>query len=176
VKLEKREEGQGRYSLNRSRAATILGPDQWTWLEEQLRKPADLRLLVSSIQVVPEEHAWESWSRFPLEHKRLYRMIKATKAEGVIILSGDRHMAELSRHPDAAGYPLYDLTASGLNMGRGGYWPEPNRHRIGEQFFENHFGLITVDWLDDPLITLHIRDLTDRVVLQHEIRLSELRR
>ncbi len=35
---------------------TILGAAQWQWLERQLKQPADLRLLVSSIQVLPTEH------------------------------------------------------------------------------------------------------------------------
>jgi len=175
VKRAERAEGEGRYTRNRDRAATILGAEQWTWLEQQLRVPADVRLLVSSIQVVPEDHYWECWDLFPLERNRLFKMIKATKANGVIVLSGDRHMAELSRHDKAIGYPLYDLTSSGLNMGRGGYWPEPNRHRIGEQFFENNFGLILIEWQADPLITLQIRDEKNRVVLQEDIRLSTLK-
>ena len=175
VKREQRGEGEGRYARNRNRTATILGDEQWKWLEQQLRQPADIRLLVSSIQVVPEDHYWECWDLFPLERSRLFKMIKATKATGVIALSGDRHMAELSRHDRAIGYPLYDLTSSGLNMGRGGYWPEPNRHRIGEQFFENNFGLILIDWTPDPLITLQIRDEKNKVILQEEIALSALK-
>src|ERR671935_24702 len=37
---------------NTDPGATILGPAQWEWLERQLREPADLRLIGSSIQVV----------------------------------------------------------------------------------------------------------------------------
>ena len=176
VKREHREQGEGRYGQNTSRQATVLGSEQWAWLEEQLRQPADIRIFVSSIQVVPEDHYWEAWINFPLERSRLFKMIRATKADGIIMLTGDRHMAELSRHDKAVDYPLYDLTSSGLNMGRGGYWPEPNRHRIGEQFFENNFGLVIIDWETDPLISLQIRDLKNRVVLQEDIRLSTISR
>lgn len=175
VKRAERGEGEGRYDRNRDRNATILGAEQWAWLEAQLRQPADLRILVSSIQVVPQDHHWECWDLFPLERQRLFRLIRKTKANGVIVLSGDRHMAELSRVDDAVGYPLYDLTSSGLNMARGGYWPEPNRHRIGEQFFENNFGLILVDWGRDPQITLQIRDEKDRVVIEQSMALSSLK-
>jgi len=175
VKKAVREEGEGRYEPNNRKGSTILGDAQWTWLEEQLRKPADIRLIVSSIQVVPEDHAWECWNNFPHERKRLFNLIKSTKAEGVLFLTGDRHMAELSKLTNTpARYPLYDLTSSGLNMGRGGHWPEPNRHRIGEQFFENNFGLVIIDWAKDPRITLEVRDTNDRVVIHHEVRLSEL--
>jgi len=176
VKRENRAEGEGRYGQNRSRTATVLGQEQWAWLEEQLRQPADIRIVVSSIQVVPEDHYWESWINFPLERTRLFRMIKATKANGIIFLTGDRHMAELSRHDKAVGYPLYDLTSSGLNMGRGGYWPEPNRHRVGEQFFENNFGMVIIDWEKDPAISLQIRDTRNRVILEEKINLSTITR
>lgn len=177
-KLEARAEGGGRYGQNNSPDATILGGEQWTWLEKQLRKPAEIRLIVSSIQVVPQDHNWECWYNFPRERNRLFRLIKSTGANGVIFLTGDRHMAELSKHTQAGlGYPLYDLTSSGLNMGRGGYWPEPNRYRLGEQFFENNFGLVIIEWhKKDPVITLQVRDLTDRVVIEEVVPLSALRR
>jgi alkaline phosphatase D len=176
ARREDRGEGEGRYGQNRDRGATILGREQWAWLERQLRAPADFRILVSSIQVVAEDHFWEAWINFPLERSRLFRLIRTTKAKGLVILSGDRHMAELSRHDKAIGYPLYDLTSSGLNMGRGGYWPEPNRHRIGEQFFENNFGLVVIDWKPDPVITLQVRDLNNRIVITEVVALSQLRK
>jgi alkaline phosphatase D len=56
---------QGPYVPNPDRGATILGEAQWKWLERQLKVPAKLRLLVSSIQVVAEDHGWEKWTPFP---------------------------------------------------------------------------------------------------------------
>src|SRR5690606_21285898 len=44
----------GRYVGDEDPKATVLGEEQWQWLEEQLRQPADVRLLVSSIQVVAD--------------------------------------------------------------------------------------------------------------------------
>ena len=85
----------------------MLGEDQWRWLAEQLRVPAEVRLLVSSIQVVAEDHGWEKWMNFPHERERLFKLIRETGAEGVIILSGDRHLAELSMMDGGVG--LSDL-------------------------------------------------------------------
>ena len=48
--------GKERYLPDPDPAKTMLGEAQWTWLGERLREPADLRLLVSSIQVLPEGH------------------------------------------------------------------------------------------------------------------------
>ena len=102
-------DSQGPYNGNPDAKTTILGEDQ-CWLAEQLLVPAELRILVSSIQVVAEDHGWEKWMNFPHERERLYKLIRDTEAEGVIILSGDRHLAELSMMDAGVGYPIYDLT------------------------------------------------------------------
>ena len=47
------------YNLSVSAAHTMLGEEQWRWLGNLLREPADLRLLASSIQVVADGHGWE---------------------------------------------------------------------------------------------------------------------
>ena len=71
----------------------MLGSVQWTWLENQLRQPADIRLIASSIQVMPTAHGFEAWSTMPEERQRLFDMIEKTNATGVVFLSGDRHTA-----------------------------------------------------------------------------------
>lgn len=171
----------GPYIPNMDETATMLGEAQWSWLAEQLRVPAELRLIASSIQVVAEEHGFEKWANFPHERERLFRTIREAKAEGVMILSGDRHMAELSRLDGAVGYPLYDVTSSALNRPRA-WMLEPNRHRlgsrfIGETFYEANFGVIDIEWLgdNDAKLSVQIRNKDGRVVLRHEIRLNELR-
>jgi alkaline phosphatase D len=190
-----RRPGEGRYVANRDTNATLLGEAQWTWLEQQLRKPAELRLLVSSIQVIGQDHNWEKWMNFPHERARLYRLIHDTGARSLIVLTGDRHHAELNVMRSAlVGYPLYDLTSSGLNMTHDALVYEPSRHRVGRTIVkENNFGVVDVDWSEhDPLVTLEIRsvsvappvepaparpefrDAGSRVLIRQEIRLSEL--
>ena len=39
----------------------MLGAAQWAWLRAQLLQPAELRLIVSSVQVLAEGHGWEGW-------------------------------------------------------------------------------------------------------------------
>jgi len=174
VKRELRGEGEGRYGQNTATEATVLGADQWKWLEQQLREPADVRILVSSIQILPEDHYWESWNNFPAERQKLFDLIKKTRAGGIIMISGDRHMAELTLHENAIGYPAYELTSSGLNMARGGYWPEPNRMRVGKQYFENNFGLIEIVWSRKPVIHLKVLNLANQPVIEQSIPLSTL--
>jgi len=167
----------GAYQPNTDPEATVLGEAQWKWLGEKLREPAEVRLLVSTIQVVSEDHQFERWANFPLERDRLYKLLRETKANGVIVLSGDRHLADLSMDPSAVGYPLYDVTSSGLNQGfKNWRVPERNRHRVGSMAYGDNFGLITIDWSgDDPKVSLQLRDEEGDIIVQQKLRASYLK-
>lgn len=133
--------GAFRYVPTRDENATILGAEQWQWLERVLQEPAELRLVVSTIQVIADEHPFESWSRFPRERERLVALLGRTPH--VIVLSGDRHRAELSRL-DGGAYPLFDLTSSSLNLPIHG--DDPNRYRVGPVVEVANFGRVDIDW------------------------------
>lgn len=154
----------------------VLGEEQWAWLEQELKaSEAQIHLIGTSIQAVSEQHPWEKWANFPEAHERLYEVIQRSEAPGVILLSGDRHKGELSRHDEAIGYPLYDLTSSGLT-----HYVSPdeeaNRHRVDSFVAALHFGLITIDWDADPVtVRLELRGTDNESRLDHTIRLSDLR-
>jgi alkaline phosphatase D len=156
--------------------ATLLGEEQWRWLEARLREPARLRLIVSSIQVLAEYHGWEAWANFPREQARLLELLKAARAEGVVFLSGDRHFAEISRRQEAGLYPLYDITSSGLNRGFPRDAPNPNRFRMDGYYLKENFGLLEIDWAEpDPRVRFRILDAAAQNRLDLELRLRDLR-
>jgi len=162
------------YHPDSNPANTFLGEDQWAWLKERLQEPADLRLIGTSIQFGHEYNGWESWTNFPTEVEKMVALIKETKAEGVVFLSGDVHWGELSILKAPGCYPLHDLTASGINE----EWDilEPNRNRLGQACMDHHFGFIEVNWqAADPTVALHIKDVTGRARVKHSVRLSALR-
>lgn len=169
--------GRSPYRPNESPDATVLGEAQWNWLAEQLRVPARIRIIVSSIQVVAEDHAWEKWGNFPRERERLFRLIRDTGANGVVFVSGDRHLGELSMTEAGLGYPVYDLTSSGLNRASKSWRRyERNRHRVGTMNWGDNFGMILIDWdQEDPLIRLQVRDVRGDIAIQRKIYLSTLR-
>jgi len=183
------EPGDGRrgiYTPNTDPDATVLGETQWKWLAEQLKVPAELRIIGSGVQIVPDEHGSEMWGNFPKERQRLFRMIRDSKAEGVVIISGDRHLSEIARlpvdHPDSPGYPLFDVTSSSLNAPSGNFTTagvrfanEINSYRVGLTYFDVNFGAIQIDWdQPDPLVRLQVRDEKGAVVLQQRLTLSQL--
>jgi alkaline phosphatase D len=156
----------------------MLGDDQWKWLEERLREPAEVRLICSGIQVVPEDQPNEKWANLPLERERLFKLIGQTGAGGVVFLSGDRHHGEISAAPPeaGAGYPLYDVTSSGMNCPHKP-WREPNRLRVGEMLCTDNFGVIEIDWTKaDPVVSLIVCDGEGAPRLKHDVPLSHLRK
>jgi alkaline phosphatase D len=165
------------YVPNTDADATMLGAEQWKWLEGELRKPAEIRLLISSIQLIADEHPFEKWANFPLERDRLYKLIRDTKANGLIVLSGDRHLGEISMDPKAIGYPLFDITSSGLNQGTKDWRAptEPNRHRVSIMAHGDNFGMVTIDWSKaSPMISLQIRDIDGEIAIKETLPLDLL--
>lgn len=153
---------------------TLLGEAQWRWLEQQLRKEADLRLIVSSIQVVAHEKGMESWGNYPHERQRLFDLIGRTDADGVLFLSGDVHFSELSRTEESP-YPMYDFTSSGMTHAVTSWAEAVNSYRVGDAYADLNFGLVSIDWeRDDPLIHLKAFGKSGDLALHHAVRLSEL--
>ena len=165
----KREKGKGPYGPNESDKAEILGEAQWKWLEKTLREPAEVRIIASSIQVVSTTHGWETWGNFPKERQRFLDLLKETKANGVILLSGDRHSAEISKLDGALPYPLFDVTSSAMNQ-RQKPGEEKNPHRVGDLYFRENFGVLQINWSKPgPRVTMEIRDLGGKVVRKAQV-------
>ncbi len=169
----------GPYTANEDPQATMLGKKQWAWLEEQMQVPAELRIIASSIQFIPAEHGWEYWQNMPHERQRLIDLIEKSGGKS-IVLSGDRHLAEISRLPLGSArdtLDLYDITSSSLNApSGGGNAGEANRYRSVEDHYPAvNFGSVSIDWNKrNARIALSIHDIDGKVVLRNQFRLSDI--
>ncbi|MEZ4809129.1 MAG: alkaline phosphatase D family protein [Allomuricauda sp.] len=146
--LIKDENPNRRYKPDASDNATVLGSAQWDWLQSELNNSdADFNLIMSSIQVLSGEHGFETWGNFPKEVEKLEKMIADSKAKGVMILSGDRHISEFSKKtlPGMA-YPLVDFTSSGLTHSYFSFSGEPNPYRVDEVVSSTSYGTITLNF------------------------------
>lgn len=153
---------------------TMLGEEQWTWLEQQLSQPADLRLIGSGIQIIAEAAGQETWSNLPIERKRLFDLIRKTKANGVILLSGDRHWSELSVEKDLGPYPVYELTSSSINQKHPRGTPTDNRYRdLPTTWHEENYGKILIDW-EGRQVELQIVTAQGQVPIKKTISFDEL--
>ncbi len=149
---------------------TMLGESQWQWLEKELLKPADLTIIGSGIQLVPEFTGWESWANFPDDRSRLLSFMEEHEIPDVIILSGDRHFGEISRtfinHPQ----PLWEVTSSGLNnpTSKSG----PNRNRVSDTHGVENFGELDIVW-SAGTVELSLYDINGKALEQFSMILSE---
>lgn len=165
--------GKERYLPDADPARTMLGEAQWAWLEGQLRQPADLRLVVSSVQVLAEGHGWERWGNLPLERRRLYELVRRTRANGVLFLSGDRHIGAIYREAEATPYPLNEITSSGVTHSFQSN-DEAGPNRIGAPYTGLNFGTVEVDW-GTRTVELAVRDLRGEKRRSQSVRLDELK-
>jgi len=156
----------------------VLGAAQWAWLEEELTKPADLRLLVSGFQILLDERSRsETWARFPSARRRLFALIRRTQAEGVVFLTGDQHYGEVCRLPGALDYDAVELQFAGINQIEA---PEWNPLRVAPVIRSLHsYALLDIQLeptrSEVPHLLFRIYDaMTDQLELTYRVNLSEL--
>jgi alkaline phosphatase D len=164
--------GKERYLPEPDASKTILGAAQWAWLEAQLKLPADVRIIVSGIQVLAQGHGWERWGLFPAERQKLFDLIASTRANGVVMLSGDRHIGALYAESKDVPYPLFEMTSSGMtHPWKGASETGPNR--VGELFTELHYGMVELDWAART-VALQLRDEQGQVRREQVVPLADL--
>jgi alkaline phosphatase D len=148
-----------------------LGEEQWKWLGEELKKPAEVRLLCSSTQVIPNEKGMDEWGNFPLERQRLFDLIKKTNAKGVVLLSGNVHFAEVSQLKDGS---LVEFTSSGMTHVNETYAKAANKYRIAGPYEELNFGLVEIAWeaKPSPIITLKAVGANGITAFLHKVPLD----
>jgi alkaline phosphatase D len=131
--------------------ARILSEAQWKWLDQELAKPAQVRLIISSIQLIPNDHYFEKWGNFPKERERFFELLKKRKAKNVVILSGDRHLASVAKEDVKGLGPIYEVTASSLNKPSRALTPEVDKSYVGQSFLKPNYGMINIDWAKKTL-------------------------
>ena len=153
----------GNYAPDTATGAEMLGEAQWRWLANTLAEPAELRIVVSSIQVLTDAHDFESWENLPRERERLMRSLAARAQSGLVLLSGDRHSGAIyAEEPAALGERVHELTASSLNLAfvsDDASEREPDAKRLTGMVTQENFGLVDIDW---NARTLVLRLMDDR--------------
>ena len=141
--LVRNKPGAERYIPNSDTDQSMLGEAQWRWLEAQLRRPADIRIVMSSIQVIADGHGWERWGNLPHERKRLLDLLRRRPESEVLLVSGDRHIGGVYQI-EYAGERFTEITSSGLNMA----WTRSDEYlpnQIGVPVREDHFAVVSID-------------------------------
>jgi len=146
-------------------STTLLGVEQWTWLEKVLREPSVIRIIVSSIQFAPTAHGGECWANFPHEKRRMLNLIKGHTA---VVLSGDRHWCEFSRDG------VFDFTSSSMTQKHPRGTPTENPNRIIPKTYHlPNVGLLQIDW-SARTATAQVIGEDGESKIKHQAAFSEL--
>jgi alkaline phosphatase D len=162
----------GGYIPDNDLKKTHLGEEQWKWLEEELQQPAEIRLIASSTQIIPNQKGMDEWGNFPHERQRLFDLIRKTNVKGVILLSGNVHFAEVSQLEDGS---LVEFTSSGMTHVNERYANAVNKYRIAGPSTDLNFGMVEIDWQKQhsPRITLKAINSDGTTVFSHQVSLDE---
>jgi alkaline phosphatase D len=148
---------------------TILGDVQWDWLEDQLQIPTDFKIIVSSMQVLTEEHGYERWGHFPKEKQKLLDLIAKTKPKNLVILSGDRHFASHSKIEIPGWGPLYEMTSSPLNTPKGNI-TEVEKIYQSEIYAKENYGIAEFDWKRKTAV-FEIQDMEGKTIQKINLKM-----
>jgi alkaline phosphatase D len=136
-------------------AGTMFGEKQLQWMERTIRSTdAKIVVLGNGNQLLPRFGRDESLSNFPVEYDRFRRFL-AELTIPVVILSGDRHFAELYKVPlgrgtvlEATSSPLHNSLATENFVAA-----EPDR--VGLYRGGTNFGLLDIR-IEDALVEVSL--------------------
>ncbi|MDA0935195.1 MAG: alkaline phosphatase D family protein [Planctomycetota bacterium] len=99
---------------------TLLGDDQWEWLERGLRASTAAFKAIACGMIWDDKKNSESddWGSYPHERERLERFLGDAGITGAVLIGGDIHVSRHLRYPGSAsraGYPLDQLIVSPLH-------------------------------------------------------------
>ena len=158
---EKGVPGKERYVPHTDTSLTMLGEDQWTWLQDQLDKEVDHKIIVTSIQFLAMGHGWEAWKTLPHERQRLIDLVDQSSSE-VLFISGDRHRGGLYQFSTQSGKVISEMTSSSLNLAFAND-EEDGPLRAGPTFVQENYGEILLDKLTNTL-TVNLKDNQGKII------------
>ena len=138
------KEGKERYVEDFDPDKTLLGKKQWQWLKDKLNEDSNIKIILSSLQILSLGHGWESWDKLPLERERLFNLIDEYNVSNLFILSGDRHRGGFYRYKTDDNNDIYEFTSSSLNLPIPFNNEEKGPLRIGSTYRKANFGVVRI--------------------------------
>ena len=138
------KEGKERYVKDFDPEKTLLGKKQWKWLKDKLNEDSDIKIILSSLQILSLGHGWESWDKLPLERERLFNLIDESDVSNLFILSGDRHRGGFYRFKTNDNNDIHEFTSSSLNLPIPFNTEEKGPLRIGSTYRKANFGVVRI--------------------------------
>lgn len=157
---------------------TILGEEQIQWLIDALSSSrAPFKFVVMGGQFLNPVPTYETYATFPKERAEILQKIEQEGIEGVIFLSGDRHITEISKFERRETYPLYDFTISPLTSGPANAKDDPNYLRIdGTLVEQRNFAVFNISGKrKDRKLECKVYDKEGKELINYTIKENELK-
>ena len=138
------KEGKERYVKDFDPDKTLLGKKQWQWLKDKLNEDSNIKIILSSLQILSLGHGWESWDKLPLEREKLFNLIDESNVSNLFILSGDRHRGGFYSFKTGDNNDIYEFTSSSLNLPIPFNTEEKGPLRIGSTYRKANFGVVRI--------------------------------
>lgn len=161
---------------------TMLGARQKAWLKDELKQSRAV------FKVLACGSGWsknkgpggDAWSSFLHEREEIFDFIRDENVSGVILISGDTHIAELNCIPwsERGGYDLFDFVSSPLAQLPSQSWlrRSPDIRLRTPYTSGSNFGLLRFEFAGEPTVKADIVDPAARLVWPTvELRASQLR-
>ena len=161
----------------------MLGDAQLTWILDALTSSrAPFKVVAMGGQILTPEDRPGSETYFtiaPDERQRLLDGITERGIEGVVLLSGDVHHAQLMRMERDGAYPLYEFTSSPLTAGpSSSRFAQPNAYTVDGTMVQGqrNFGTMTVEGpRTERVMTLRSYSTDGTLLWEHQIAAADLR-
>ncbi len=158
-----------------NRPPSMLGDVQKDWLFNALtQSKGTFKVIVTSVPwangVKPGSN--DPWQGFKAERDEIFTFLAEKEINGVFLLSGDRHRADIWKIDRPAGYPLYDFENARLT--------NIHTHNLipGALFGYNGkctFGRLRFDTtLSDPEVIYDIISIDNELIHSFKLKLSEI--
>ncbi|MFO8014201.1 MAG: alkaline phosphatase D family protein [Phycisphaerae bacterium] len=163
------------YRTLKSDPPTMLGPVQKAWLKQALAKSTGtFKVLASSVPWAygSKPGSKDPWQGYKEERKELFDCLAAREADGVLLISADRHRSDYWKIERPGAYDLYEFESSRLT--------NIHRHGVmkGSIYGYNRtcsFGELEFDTsASDPAVTYRIITIDGKVDHTFEVKRSQL--
>jgi len=147
--------GKERFVPTDDKDSQIMSEHQWEWLEAQLVRPSNVRLIVSAFPVLPTASGYDCWRMMTHEQARLHKILKdSAMGSAIVFLTSDNHRRVGGFYQDDDNPDVHELMASSWTV-----FPDScdqelchldeNDDHLVNGLVHNiaHFGTIDIDWL-----------------------------
>eukprot|EP00978_Attheya_sp_CCMP212_P017918 scaffold48361_cov49-Attheya_sp.AAC.1 len=172
--------GKERFVPTDDKGSQIMSENQWEWLEAQLVRPANVRLVVSAFPVLPMASGYDCWRMMTHEQTRLHKILKdLAMGSAIVFLTSDNHRRVGGFYQDDDNPDVHELMASSWTVFPDSCAQElchldENDDKLVNGLVHNiaHFGTIDIDWMKHKVTLSLLRSDTQDPIDENNPQLA----